>query len=304
MNMKRMWAVLGALSLAFAASAPAVDSPTIGVVVLHGKWDSPGGHMSGLAAALKEAGFFVERPELPWSGRRAYDQDMDHFVTQMDGVVKTLRDRGANRIVLVGHSMGGNGAVYYAGRSKVDGVVVIAPGQFPEGRIMRAQFEEDLKRAERLVRNGGTAEDRVVFTDTNSGNRARAVRVPARSFISYFSPDGPMNFTQNCAHVKSATPVLWITPDAEPDGIKRLGEGCYARLPADPLSSHVQVPGEHLDAPDASKTIVREWLQTLIHPAQKGLAARERDAGDKWTRPCVWRDERAIHVVIHKAAGS
>ncbi len=260
--MKRTWVVVAALFGLMLAVATLADSPKIGVVVLHGKWGSPDGQTESLATSLKGGNLFVESPELPWSGRRAYDRDMDHFVMQMDAVVKALRDKGAKKIFLVGHSMGANGALYYAGKVKVDGLVVIAPGHFPEGKVMHKQYEEDVKKAERLVRTGKGEEDRFVFMDSNSGNRTRSMRVSAKSFLSYFASDGPMNFAQNCANVKPETPVLWITPNGEQETIKRMGESCYARLPSDPISSHVKVLGDHMGAPDASKTIVREWLQT------------------------------------------
>ena len=59
------WLVLLPWGLAQAEPGP------VGVVVMHGKWDKPNGHVSDFASAMERAGLLVVTPEMPWSGRRS-----------------------------------------------------------------------------------------------------------------------------------------------------------------------------------------------------------------------------------------
>src|SRR5262245_66440529 len=72
-DMRRL--VLGLVALATVmAIAASVSARGIGVILMHGNTDSPDGTIAQLAAALKDAGYLVERPEMCWSGRRKRDR--------------------------------------------------------------------------------------------------------------------------------------------------------------------------------------------------------------------------------------
>lgn len=242
------------------ANTPAADK--IGVVVLHGKWGSPDGQTSGLANFLAAEGFLVASPEMPWSGRRTYDKGADAFVTEIDAAAAELRAKGTKKIVVVGHSQGASAALYYATQRQVAGIALIAPGGYPQGKTFLENYGAAVAEARALV-GQGKADALVAFTDLNTGNRSRGMRVPARSVLDYFDPQGPMNSYKNAARVKSGTAVLWVAPTRESEGLMRSSQMTYEKLAADVKPSRVDVQADHLLAPDAAKEPVSEWLKRL-----------------------------------------
>lgn len=50
---------------------------------------------------------------MPWSGRREYDAGMDTAMAEVDAAARALRDAGAKKVVVAGHSMGANAALHY-----------------------------------------------------------------------------------------------------------------------------------------------------------------------------------------------
>lgn len=257
----RRWLVLFVAIFAFGSGAWAADAP-IGVVLLHGKWGAPSGQIAGVAAYLKREGFLVETPEMPWSGRREYDAGMDTAMAEVDAAVQALRNAGAKKIAVAGHSMGANAALHYAGRNKVDGVISLALGHFPEGAKIKAFTEASLARA-RDMRAAGNGKDSERFEDFNSGNRTKTVKCPANSYLSYFDPDGPMNTGNNARAVKPDTPVLWIVGSSEDPAPRRAGDRAHAALPANAANKFIVVPADHLNTPDAAKTEIAQWLKSL-----------------------------------------
>lgn len=242
------------------ANTPAADK--IGVVVLHGKWDKPEGYTSGLANFLTGEGFLVVSPEMPWSGRRAYDKGADAFVTEIDATAAELRAKGAKKIAVVGHSQGASAALYYVTQRQVDGIALIAPGGYAQGKVFVDHYGASVAEARRLVEQGKAAE-LMSFTDLNTGNRSRSLSAPARSVLDYFDPQGPMNSYKNAARVKSGTAVLWVAPTRESEGLMRSSQMTYEKLAADVKPSRVDVQADHLLAPDAAKEPVSEWLKRL-----------------------------------------
>ena len=59
----------------FACDVHAATKNTVGVVLLHGKWGNPSQHINTLATSLKEKGYIVLTPLMPWSKSRGYDVD-------------------------------------------------------------------------------------------------------------------------------------------------------------------------------------------------------------------------------------
>jgi len=58
-------------------SAAQSPSPGIGIVVIHGKGGSPARYVSDLASSLEEKDYLVANLEMPWSGRREDDANVD-----------------------------------------------------------------------------------------------------------------------------------------------------------------------------------------------------------------------------------
>lgn len=252
-----------ALALYLGAVSVAAAESKIGVVVLHGKWGSPSGPSKPFADQLESAGFLVESPELPWSGRRTYDAGVEAMVADIDTAVQSLRGKGAEKVCVAGHSMGAAGAIRYAGQTRVDCLIVLAPGHNPESMIMRSWTARDLSTARDMVANG-KGDASAPFDDYNSGNRTKKVNVKARVFIEYFDGDGPFNMANNANHVLPGTPVLWVVGQDEAEGPKRSGGTAFRALPETAPKKIVEVPGGHLATPEKSGAIAIEWLRATL----------------------------------------
>lgn len=256
------WLLVFALLIGAGLSANTPAAGKIGVVVLHGKWDKPEGYTSGLVNFLAGEGFLAVSPEMPWSGRRAYDKGADAFVAEIDNAIAELRARGAKKIAVAGHSQGGSAALYYATQRQVDGIALIAPGGYAQGKVFQEHYAASVAEARRLVAQGKVVEP-MAFIDLNTGNRSRNLSAPARSVLDYFDPEGPMNSYLSAARVKTGVAVLLAAPKRESDGLKRLSNETYEKLSANAKPSRVEIDADHLQAPDAAKEPVSEWLKRL-----------------------------------------
>lgn len=254
----RLWSA-ALIGLACLGGQPAWAGD-VGVVLLHGKWGSPGKNVNVLASALQDAGYKVATPEMPWSGQRQYDKGVDEAMREIDSAVASLRQQGANRIFVAGHSLGAAAAVRFGGRSAVDGLIVLAPGHFPEGEKSRAANAEGVARARAMVA-AGQAEDSASFLDQNTGDRSRTINMRARVLLDYQAPDGPMNFLNNAAAVRPGVPVLWVTGKNEAPGLRRLGQAAYEKLPRSPEPSFLEVDGGHEATPTQAIEPVLDWLK-------------------------------------------
>lgn len=116
--------MLVALVIAMAALIlPAAAQPVAktGVIVMHGKGGSPERFVSDLALGLERKGHLVANLEMPWSGRREYDKNVDGADQEVSAAIAGLRAQGAQKVFIAGHSQGGVYALHYASRFPVDG---------------------------------------------------------------------------------------------------------------------------------------------------------------------------------------
>ena len=132
---------LGALPLVTTRWAAA--SERIGVLFLHGK--NPGGPQSPqyapVVAAMEKQGWLVALPDMPWSRNRYLQGHWDGAMAEIAQHVKSLQDKGATRIVLMGHSMGVPAAMSHAARGgTAHALVLLAPGHVPRGYFTSPQL--------------------------------------------------------------------------------------------------------------------------------------------------------------------
>ncbi|MBI5519353.1 MAG: alpha/beta hydrolase [Desulfovibrio sp.] len=255
-------AVLLAILATFClAPAAAAAEAKCGVVLLHGKHGSPDRYIAGLAQSLREAGYMVATPEMPWSRRRAYNAGFLEGLAEVDAAVKELRAKGAPAVVVGGHSLGANAALAYAARSPgLAGVICLAPGHSPESGRMRDQAAESVARAKALVAEG-KGERVSTFADLNMG-KTFDLTATAAAYLSYFDPDGPAVMPRSAAMLNPPVPVLWIAGAADP--LSRSGPGYgFDKAPAHPKSRYAVVQADHLGTPEAAKAMVLEWLGAL-----------------------------------------
>jgi len=255
MNFLRLLAIVAALVIAAPVHAQ------VGVVLLHGKWGTPHGPTQPLEMAMRAAGFHVIARDMAWSDTRAYDEDLDASMAEIDRQVAELRAAGATRIVVAGQSLGGNMALAYGARHpELDGLVVVSPGHTPERSFRNPRLAESLKKAEAMIA-AGKVDSYANFDDLNQG-REREVSAKPGVYLSYFDPQGGAVMPRNAAKLSPHTALLWVV--GTHDQMYPEGTGyAFDRAPRNPQSAYRTVEADHFGAPSAAREIVVDWLKSL-----------------------------------------
>lgn len=248
--------------LVWALPGFASDNKTVGVVVMHGKWSSPNGTIANFAHNLEKEGFLVISPEMPWSGRRSYDAGVDGMIKDIDTSIARLREKGANKIFVAGHSFGAAAALRYITQKKVDGMIALAPGHAPENKGFAAKTADSVNKAKEMIQTG-QADEKNWFADINTGSRSKSIQMTARTYLDYFDPEGPMNFHHNAAAIRADVPVLWIAGANEEEGLKNVSREALASMPTNPPPKVIEVPGGHMDTPDQASAIAISWIKEV-----------------------------------------
>jgi pimeloyl-ACP methyl ester carboxylesterase len=254
--------LLGMAAFLFMPSAGA-DNGSVGIVLMHGKWGAPDRAINTLASALERKGFLVSTPEMPWSRRRSYDKSADDALNEIDAEVAKLREKGASRIVIAGHSLGAAGALAYAAHCKADAIVAIAPGHVPENRFVAAKLAEDVNKARNMA-SIGNGDGIDWFPDLNSGGRSARLRMTARTFLSYSDPSGAMNFSRNVASVKPGTLVLWVEPLGEAPSLRNNLMRIFNTLPQGLDVTLIEPDADHMTTPDRATARIVDWIESTI----------------------------------------
>ncbi len=261
--MRAVSALLIAIVLTVAFPAWAFDPHATGVVLIHGKWGRPGdpNTVGPLAASLKKAGFVVDQPEMPWSGVRLYDRSFDQAMEEIDAAVARLRAGGAKKIVVAGHSLGGAGALRYAALGRpLDALVLIAPAPVVEGPGYQQRWASQIAEARAMV-TSGHGDDSAQFTDPNSDNRSRSLRIKAAVYLSYNGADGSIAMGPNMRNL-GAIPMLWLAPRFDP-GTALVDRFAWPKVPPSTPATRLEVIADHLSAPVAGRDAVVDWLRKL-----------------------------------------
>lgn len=238
-------------------SAAAHAEDRLGIVLMHGKQGRPDNAITTLASALSADGHLVVMPEMCWSKRRIYDKPFDACLAELDKAIEQLRADGATAIVVAGHSLGGNGAIAYAGSHEVKGVVSLAGAHNPERAVNRPEISESLTKAHTMIIEERGAET-ANFNEVNAG-WTFTVNCRAETYVSFFDPAGPAVMPLSITRIHA--PILWIAGDR--DKTQQTAPAVFAKAPADPLNRLVTVAADHMDTPDVAVPAVRAWLKEL-----------------------------------------
>jgi esterase/lipase len=226
---------------------------SVGIVLMHGKNGMPRG-LQPLTSALQKAGYAVETPEMCWSRRRIYDLSYQDCLVEVDAVVERFKRAGATRIIVAGQSLGGNAALGYgATRKDISGIIAIAPAHNPLRLIKIPAIATDLEKA-RLMIEGGQEDTRASFEDMNHDGPF-TVRATPKTYLTFFSPDGPAVLHRNVAAVHA--PLLWISGTADPTQVNT--EGLFARAD-NPKNRRVILAADHMGTPLVSGDAIISWL--------------------------------------------
>jgi esterase/lipase len=231
----------------------------IGVVLLHGKNGTPtSSHVSLLASKLDRNGFVVIAPEMPYSKSRFYSKSYEDTMVEIDTAVNELKKRGAKKIFIAGHSLGANVALHYATTASVDGVLALAPGHTPELKGFQTKIGDSVDRARKMVKEG-KGDERYCFNDVNQG-KTSSVCLAAKTYLSWFDPEGSAVIPKNAAAIKPGTALLWVV--GTKDQMYEKGPSyAFDKAPANTHNKYIVVKSDHMNTPgDAAEEII-QWLK-------------------------------------------
>lgn len=235
------------------------DTSMAGVVLMHGKGGSPTKHVADLAASLERNGFLVANLEMPWSGRRDYDVDVGAAETEVEAALATLRQKGASKVFVAGHSQGGVFALYFGGKHRVDGVVAIAPGGNVGNPIFREKLADSVELARKLVAEG-KGQEKARLNDYEGAKGSYPVMATPAAYLTWFEPDGAMDQALAMKSIPADIPVLFIAPSNDYPGLLRVKEAMFGLLVKHPLTKLYEPNSSHLNAPTASFQEIKEWI--------------------------------------------
>jgi pimeloyl-ACP methyl ester carboxylesterase len=252
--------IAAAFSLAFIASiaTPVFAAGQSGVVILHGNGETPA-NVSALAYALRIEGLLVATPEMPWSSRRLYDRNAADADRDVDSAIEGTRTEGAQRVYVIGQSLGASYALRYGSRPGISGIVAIAPGHAPESPLYARSFADELTRARGLIAQG-RPQAMLEFLDMQWGGRRSRSRTTAGAFLSYFDAAGPMNLTRIVQQLGPDKLMLWIVP-TDDAASRQWAVDLYGRTMHNPGSLLVEIPGPYQSASPGMVGMVTEWIR-------------------------------------------
>ncbi|MBU7575873.1 MAG: alpha/beta hydrolase [Hydrogenophaga sp.] len=246
---------------------PALAAERIGVLMLHGK--NPGGPASPqyapVKAAMEKQGWLVSLPDMPWSRNRYLQGHWDGAMAEIAQHVKALQDQGATRIVLMGHSMGVPAAMSHAARGgTAHALVLLAPGHVPQGYFTSPSLtpvRDSIHTARELVA-AGKGEESQRFLDINQG-RQQPVVTTAKNFLSYFDPESDADMGVTAPKLPPSLPVLTAVGEKDPL-FTRVRAYYVDKLPTNPKTQLLEVPGGHLDTPQVALDQVMQWIPQAV----------------------------------------
>ncbi len=267
---RRLFSAIALATVAWAAaftSTAADAQQRIGVLMLHGK--NPGSNQDPNSGMLKPVfereGWLVLFPDMPWSRGRYIDGNWDKAMAEVAAHVKTLREQGASKIVIVGHSMGTPAALSHAARGgDVQALVLLAPGHIPVGYYTSPRLKavrDSVDEARALVA-AGKGDSRERFSDINQG-RQQTVVTTARDYLSYFDPASDAEMSLTAARLPPALPVLTAVGEKDPM-FKHIRAYYLDKLPANPKNKYLEVSGGHLETPRVASDDIIAWIKAVV----------------------------------------
>lgn len=259
-----VWIVpaVGGVAAPVNCDKPLSERSRLGVVLMHGKQGTPTGPIGALVRAMRDAGYLVEAPEMPWSQRRFLDASLYAAFEEVNASVRHLKTRGARRLVIGGHSLGATAALAYTVRHRnVAGLIMLATGASPERmNAYMPGIADSVAKARRLVAAGRSKE----VTEFAEFNRHRlTVRMTPEAYLSYLDPGGPALVPRNAARLPRTTPLLFVEGKRDPLHRRSTPAWAFNRAPRNPKSAYLVLPGGHLDVPREAIPAVLDWLACL-----------------------------------------
>lgn len=232
----------------------------IGIVLMQGKGGSTK-WVDSLASSLESDDIQVVTPDMPWHRDRIYEKSFDASMLEIQGYVNELKAKGATKIFVAGHSLGAVASAGYGAQiGGIQGIILLAPGHFTNVNKFKRRFVEDLEKANKMIA-AGEGSKVSEFADINNGSRMTR-DVTADIYKSWFSPTGPAEFVTNMSNQKKGISILYIA--GSEDRLPRTKDREYAfdKAPANDNNQFTIIDSGHLDVPDGSSDVVKQWLSS------------------------------------------
>lgn len=243
------------------------EQTTMGIVIMHGKGGSPKKWVSDLADALASKGYLVANLEMPWSGKREYDVPVGNAEAEIESALADLRNKGAKKVFVAGHSQGGAFALHFSGKHTADGIIAIAPGGNVDSNTFREKLGASVARARQLIADG-KGDEKTQFEDYEGSKGTYPVFTTPASYITWFDPDGAMNTVRAARAVNPKIPLLWLVAKNDYPGLRKSNIPMFASFPANRLNTFYEPDSDHLRAPAASLEEIVRWT-TMVTTGQK-----------------------------------
>lgn len=233
----------------------------VAVVFLHGKRGNPGSdHNAKFISHMRDAGFTVVAPLMPWSEKRGYDGTREQGLELVDAAVTAT---GKDKVVVVGHSMGGMGVLQYgAGNpdSRVAGLISVAPGHDPNlsGRIRDLTGTDAANACSQTEAGNGKA--RSNYPEQNNRDQYN-IDATAEYYCSYYSVNHYPDTRQVVGGIKK--PLLWVAGSG--DRLTRVYEMemLAEDVPASIGSNYMELPGKHKSVLFENTGAMIDWIKAL-----------------------------------------
>jgi len=213
--------------------------------------------------ALHELGMLVESPHCAWSKIRKYNLPVDKALQQcIQPRIERLKNRGAEKIIILGKSLGANMAIRAGVIFKgLAGIIAMGPGHRPERPWVAKKHSADVEHA-RINKDDGKGNIKYDYLDINQGKEMQ-VKVTAENYFSFFAQNGKAVMGLNAPKIKNKTPILWIAGGSDIITTTGDGKSIFKLMPKNPKSKYIEVTGGHGDVGENGSALIVAWIKNL-----------------------------------------
>jgi pimeloyl-ACP methyl ester carboxylesterase len=170
--------------------------------------------MRDLSDQLERLGNIVDYADYPWSRERRYEKTLEDSIAELDNAVERVKSKGATKIYLVGHSLGGNVLMYYATcRNDYSGIVLLCPSHNTHFDKFQNLSEWSVDQARQHIEQGIVEPQ--PYIDFQLG-KAFVNFVKPACYFSYFNKDGNCNMATNGPKMPLDKPVFFAIGELDP----------------------------------------------------------------------------------------
>lgn len=232
----------------------------IAVITLHGKLGSPDApYMEELYDGLNKRGYTILALTMPWFKNKREGT----FEQAIELINEAVNKSGKQRVVVLGHSIGGMTVLRYSARNPVNqviGIIAVAPGHDPHiaGKL-RKITADSVKKAKKMLADG-KGKDKARFVDLQSGNKYW-IKATAEHYVSFYDPDSLPH--RELVMPKIKLPVLLLAGTGDKlSQIYRMKE-LFGLLTDNPNSRYLETSGSHFSMVGNSANDIADWMDEL-----------------------------------------